>query len=92
MQRGLGVRPQVEIRLDCVRERVHPGGRRDVRRQALHELGIERGSQRHDPRIDDRALLVQDGVGEHRGNRHFRAGARRRGHDEERQRRLRKPE
>ena len=68
-----------EIAFNVVRQRVHAGGGRDVRRQAEREFGVGKHGFGQDFGTEHHALEVGIVFAENAGSPHFRAGARSRG-------------
>ena len=66
-----------------MRQRIHSGGRRELRRQADGQLRIEDRHLRHDRRMKDDLLLVGDRMRDDAGAAHFRTGASRRRHGDD---------
>ena len=79
-----GVLLDGRVRLDGMRERVHAGGGRELRRQRRGERRVEDGRVRHQLVGGERQFRVLLRVGHHGHERHLAAGAGRGGHGDER--------
>ena len=72
------------IGFETMRQRIHADASGEARRQADRQLGVENRDSRHHPRMEDDLLGVRRLVGDDAGAADFRAGARSRGHGDDR--------